>query len=107
MRKLSFFILLLTLVFYTKALYAQQTGDLTKSYGIVSVPYSVPDNDQQNYADVYFRFAWNNKAPYKIAVQFSNHAYANRKFKFAIKNVTSKKWSFWIKSIISVSEQLI
>ena len=38
-----------------------------------------------------FRFGWTSKAPFTIAIQFVNHAYANRKFKFAIKDVTSNK----------------
>jgi hypothetical protein len=72
-------------------LHAQQVKDLSKNYKIVSVPYSVPDDDRRNFADVDFRFGWNNKAPYTIAIQFVNHGYATRKFKFAIKDVTVKK----------------
>jgi hypothetical protein len=65
--------------------------DLSKNYGIVSVPYSVPDNDKLHFQNVDFRFGWNNKEPYKIAIQFVNHGYSTRKLKFAIKDVTSKK----------------
>ncbi|HTC20240.1 MAG TPA: hypothetical protein VK859_05285 [bacterium] len=91
MKKRFFSILLLAAFLCSKDLQAQPAKDLSKCYPVVSVPYSVPDNDQQNFADVYFRFAWNDKAPYQIAIQFVNHAYASRKFKFAIKDVTSKK----------------
>jgi hypothetical protein len=91
MKKFYFFVLLLAVVFGAKDLFAQQVKDLSKYYEIVSVPYSVPDNDQENFADVDFRFGWNSKAPYKIAIQFVNHGYTLRKFKFAIKDVTSKK----------------
>ena len=91
MRKSSLIILILTLAFGAQGIYAGQADSLSKSYATVSVPYSVPDNDQQNFANVDFRFGWNSKAPYKIAIQFTNHAYAGRKFKFAIKDVTSKK----------------
>jgi hypothetical protein len=93
MRKPSFFILFFAVAFCVNGVYAQaqQADDLAKSYGVVSVPYSVPDNEQQNFADVYFRFGWSSQAPAKIAIEFTNHAYAGRKFKFAIKDVTSKK----------------
>lgn len=91
MKKIFFSILLLTLTFFAKDSHAQQAKDLSKSYAVVSVPYSVPDNDKQNFADVYFRFGWTRKAPAKIAIQFTNHGYSSRKFRFAIKDVTTNK----------------
>ncbi|HXL72126.1 MAG TPA: hypothetical protein VN963_00750 [bacterium] len=84
-------VLVLVLIFFVKALCAQEVKDLSKYCEIVSVHYSVPDNDQQNFADVDFRFGWNSKKPATIAVQFVNHSYSDRKFKFAIKDLTSKK----------------
>ncbi len=91
MNKLIFSTVLVTVILFTKDLYAQQVKDLSKNYGIVSVPYSVPDNDKLHFQNVDFRFGWNNKEPYKIAIQFVNHGYSTRKLKFAIKDVTSKK----------------
>jgi hypothetical protein len=91
MKKLYFPILLLILIIFVKALCAQEVKDLSSYCEIVSVHYSLPDNDQQNFADVDFRFGWNSKAPETIAIQFVNRSYSIRKFKFAIKDVTSKK----------------
>ena len=84
-------VLILVLIFCAKALCAQEVKDLSKYYEIISVSHSVPDNEQQNFADVNFRFGWNSKGPAAIAIQFVNHSYSDRKFKFAIKDVTSKK----------------
>ncbi len=91
MKKLWIPILLLILALNANECPAKDTPDLAKQYKLVSVYYSVPDNDQQNFANVVFRFAWNGKTPSQIAVQFVNRAYADRKLKFAIKDVTSKK----------------
>ena len=70
---------------------AQSAIPLSKTFKIVSVSYSVPDNEQGNFVDVYFRFGWNDKSPYVIALQFANNGYVNRKIKFAIKDMTSQK----------------
>ena len=86
-----FSILFLSIIFYSNNLFAQPAKDIAKKYPVVSVPYTLPDNDQQNFADVYFRFGWPAKPPYTIAVQFANHAYKTRKLKFAIKDVTTNK----------------
>lgn len=91
MKNFFLFVLFLIVIFFEKSLYAQAVKDLSKKYSIVSVPYTLPDNDQQNFADVYFRFGWPAKAPYSIAIQFANHAYKTIKFKFAIKDVTTNK----------------
>lgn len=91
MKRLFKFVLFLAIVLAIKTLNAQETKDLSKYCEIVSVHYSLPDNDQQNFADVDFRFGWNRKAPQTIAIQFVNRSYSIRKFKFAIKDVTSKK----------------
>jgi len=88
---LYFSILFLSIIFYSNNLFAQPAKDIAKKYPVVSVPYTLPDNDQQNFADVYFRFGWPAKPPYTIAVQFANHAYKTRKLKFAIKDVTTNK----------------
>jgi hypothetical protein len=91
MKNLFFLLLFLTVLPNSNVLFAQQVKDISKKYMIISVPYTLPDNDQQNFADVYFRFGWPAKAPYVIAVQFANHAYRTIKFKFAIKDVTANK----------------
>jgi hypothetical protein len=91
MKRMSFIILFLAATFSARGLFAEQVKDLLKKYPVVSVPYTLPDNDQQNFADVYFRFGWSSKPPYTIAVQFANHAYKTRKLKFAIKDVTTNK----------------
>jgi hypothetical protein len=91
MKRLFKLVLCLVIVLVIKTLNAQEAKGLSKYYEIVSVPYSVPDNEQQNFADVNFRFGWNSKGPAAIAIQFVNHSYSDRKFKFAIKDVTSKK----------------
>jgi hypothetical protein len=84
--------LILTLVFYVHGLSAQTIKDPFKSqYGVVSLYCTVPDNDQHHFTDMYFRLGWNGKTPNTIAVQFVNHGYETRKFKFAVKDVTSKK----------------
>ena len=82
---------ILILFFSVNYLSAQQVKDLSKFFTIVSVQYTLPDNDQQNFADVYFRFGWSSKIPCSIAIQFANHAYKTIKFKFAIKDVTANK----------------
>jgi len=91
LKKLLFFILFLTLAIGVKEVCAQPTKDIAKKYPVVSVSYTLPDNDQQNFSDVYFRFGWPAKTPYVIAIQFANHAYKTIKFKFAIKDVTANK----------------
>lgn len=92
MKKWPIFAVIFTLVLFAGTSGAQtQQDELSKEFPVVSVPYSVPDNDQQHFADVDFRFAWTNKAPFKIALQFVNRGYSTRKLKFAIKDVTSKK----------------
>ena len=91
MKQLYFLTLLLITIFGAKDLCAQPTKDLSKCYPIVSASYPVPDNAQQHFADVNFKFGWSNKVPYTIAIQFLNHSYVSLKFKFAIKDVTSKK----------------
>jgi hypothetical protein len=91
LKKLLFFILFLTMVFDSKRVSAQSINDIAKKYLIVSSPYPLMDNDQQNSSDVYFRFGWPAKAPYVIAIQFVNHGYNTQKFKFAIKDVTLNK----------------
>jgi len=64
---------------------------LYKDYETISSPHAVPDNDQMNFDGVVFGFGWNKKAPYTIAVQFVNRGYEDRKMKFAIKDLTTKK----------------
>lgn len=91
MKKIYLSILFLALVFGEKSICAEQIEYITQNYGIVSVFYSCPDNDERNFSDVFFRFGWNDKKPFTIAIQFVNRAYADRKVKFAIKDVTSKK----------------
>jgi hypothetical protein len=91
MKKLYFSFLLLTVTFFSKIVCAQPVNELSKMNGTVSGPYALPDNAQQNFSDIYFRFSWNEKKPFKIAIQFSNHSYDSRKLKFAIKDVTTKK----------------
>jgi hypothetical protein len=91
MKKLIFFVLILTVFFCSKDSFAQPVKDIAKYYEIVSVPYSVPDNDELHFSDIAFKFGWNDKAPYTIAIQFINHGYSSRKLKFAIKDVTSNK----------------
>ena len=91
MKRLYIPVFLLIAIFFAKDLHAGQGKDISKYYGLVSVPYSVPDNDRQHFADVNFRFGWKSKTPFKIAIQFVNHGYASRKFKFAIKDITSNK----------------
>lgn len=91
MKKSLYPILLLTLLFGAEGSWAEKAKDLAKTFPIVSVYYSAPDNDQRNFADVVFRFAWTSQKPFRIAIQFVNHGYADRKLKFAIKDVTSKK----------------
>jgi hypothetical protein len=75
----------------TKKVCAQLTNDIARKYRVVSAPDTLTDNDHQNFSDVYFRFGWSSKAPYVIAIQFVNHGYGTRKFKFAIKDVTLNK----------------
>jgi hypothetical protein len=82
---------LVSFTFFVTNSDAASVDELAKKYGIISVYYSVPDNDQQNFTDVVFRFAWPDKKPARIAIQFVNRAYADRKLKFAIKEVASKK----------------
>jgi hypothetical protein len=91
MKKRLFSIPLLAVIFCAGYLFSGQEADLLKKYPIVSVYYSVPDNDQRNFADVVFRFGWSKKPTSKIAIQFVNRGYSDRKLKFAIKDVTSKK----------------
>ena len=91
MKKILFFALFSILVFCSGPLLCASVDELAKTFPVVSVYYSVPDNDQRNFADVVFRFGWNEKKPYKIAVQIVNRSYSERKIKFAIKDVSSKK----------------
>ena len=91
MKKQGLTLLLLTSFLSATSLSAKPAEDLAKKYPIVSVYYSVPDNDKGNFADVSFRFAWTKNKPPQIAVQFVNRAYADRKLKFAIKDITTKK----------------
>lgn len=91
MKRLYFAVFLLGLVFSPQGLRGGQPDELTKTYNVVSDYYSVPDNDRFNFADVHFRFALATKKPYKIAIQFSNASYGDKKIKFAIKDVTKNK----------------
>jgi hypothetical protein len=91
MKNLYFSVLLLIMIFAAKYLYAEPVKNLAKYCETVSVFYSVPDDDKQHFVDINFRFGWNAKAPSLIAVQFVNHGYTARKFKFAIQDVTTKK----------------
>ncbi len=91
MKKLFSSALILIVIFCTKDLCSREVGGLSKYYETVSMSYPVPDNDKKNFPDVDFRFGWNSKAPFRIAVQFVNRGYKDRKLKFAIKDVTSKK----------------
>ncbi len=82
---------LVSFVFFAANLEAASVGELSKKQGILSVYYSAPDNDQQNFADVVFRFAWSDKKTATLSIQFVNRSYSDRKLKFAIRDVTSKK----------------
>ena len=88
-RSVSF--LILFTFFCAQNLAAQQQKELTKSFKIVSVPYAVPDNDKLNFANVFFKLGWKSKAPNTIGIQFTNSSYAEHAFKFAIKDLTTKK----------------
>src|ERR1035441_10299295 len=92
MKSICFQVLILALAFCANDIKAQTTTDFFKSqYGVVSLYCTVPDNDKHHFTDLYFRLGWNGKTPNTIAVQFVNHGYETRKFKFAVKDVTSKK----------------
>ena len=91
MKTLGLSFLFLMLLVCSKNLSAQEVKDLKNIYMIVSTVYSLPDNNQQHFADVDFVYGLNKKVPFKIAIQFTNHGYATRKFKFAIQDTTSKK----------------
>ncbi len=91
MKKMIFLFLSLGLVFCAGNSRSGEAKDLSDRYPIVSVYYSVPDNDQGNFADVVFRFGWSKKPSPQIAIQFVNRGYSDRKLKFAIKDATSKK----------------
>jgi hypothetical protein len=91
MKKLYFSVLLLTVIFCAKDLCARQLKGLYKYYEVVSLPYSVPDNSQWNFADLTFKLGWNKKTPCAIGIQFVNHGYVIHKIKFAIEDVTTKK----------------
>jgi len=91
MKKHYLMMAVFSLIFGAKGLCAEQADDLSKSCEIVSVSYSVPDNDQQNFEDVNFRFGWKGNAPATLSIQFINDGYSVRSFKFAIKDITSKK----------------
>jgi len=91
MRKVFFSILFLSALLSARELCSQEARDLSKCCDTVSASYPIPDKDQQNFGDIVFRFGWNKKAPFKVAVQFVNRGYDNKKLKFAIKDVTSKK----------------
>ena len=92
MRKLSISAMLLIAIFCAKDLCAQQENDLSKFYGKVSNYISVL-NDKNNMDNiVFYRIGWNGKTPKTIGIQFGNFGYADQKLKFAIKDVTSKKF---------------
>lgn len=91
MKKTYFFVLCSVLILGANGLGAENKDKLSAFCNTVSVYYSVPDNDQLNFSDVVFRFGWNNKPPDTIAIQFVNRSYSERKIKFAIKDVTTKK----------------
>lgn len=91
MKKLFKLVLFLVIVLITKTINAQEVKDLSKDYDIISASYSVLVNDETRFPGVTFRFGWNKKEPYVIAVQFVNHGYDTQKFKFAIKDVTLNK----------------
>ena len=93
MKKLYFPVLVLMTALCAKDLCAQEEKDLSKYYGVVSKYYPVLDNKDKTDMNnlIYYRFGWNRKAPYTIAIQFANLGYGDRKLKFAVKDVTSKK----------------
>lgn len=72
--------------------FAQEVKDLSKSYNILSVYYNLTEDAQKHFGSINFRYGWTPKAPYTIAVQFSNPGYTSQKLKFAIEDVTSQKW---------------
>jgi hypothetical protein len=76
----------------TSGLSAQPSDDISKQYGIVSDYFPLPDKIQNN-ADkvIFYRLGWNEKKPYTVAIQFVNLGYADRKMKFALKDITTKK----------------
>ena len=92
MKKLSISVLLLTMIFFTKDLYAQQENDLSKFYGKVSKYISILNDKNDLNKVVFYRIGWNGKTPNTIGIQFGNFGYADWKLKFAIKDVTSKKF---------------
>jgi hypothetical protein len=83
---------LLITTFGARCVFAQEDNDLSKYYGTISKFDSILNNTQKDMNSiVFYRFGWNQKAPYKIAVQFVNLGYGDHKLKFAVKDVTSKK----------------
>jgi hypothetical protein len=91
LKKIYLLSLFFMMIFSAKILCAEPVKDLSKVFAIVSIPFSAPDNKDKHFADITFRVGWNDKAPYAVAVQFVNHGYDGQKFKFAIKDLTSKK----------------
>lgn len=91
MKKSFKLILCLIIVLITKTVKAQEAKDLSKNYDIISASYSILDNDETRFLGVTFRFGWNKKEPYVIAIQFVNHGYDVQKFEFAIKDITQNK----------------
>lgn len=83
-----FAILLLTVIFATKNMCAQELKPLSKVYGIVSEPYAIPDDDQPDFKDIAYRFGWKRKSPCSIGIQFINSGYVDRTIKFAIQDIS-------------------
>lgn len=67
----------------------QESPYIEDTYPILSPFYNVPGSTDERFTHLNFRFGWTDKAPYRIAVQFSNPAYRDQKIKFAIKDLTT------------------
>jgi hypothetical protein len=92
MKKKCFYGSLLAAVLCIGHLGAQDDTAFPKEFNVVSNFHSVPGKDKNDLQNlVYYRFAWRKKAPYAVAIQFVNLGYGERKLKFAVKDITSKK----------------
>ncbi len=92
MRKLCFYGWLLASILCAQGLRAQEEKDLSKIYEVVSQSAPVAADALKDFNNmIFYRFGWNRKGPPAIALQFVNFGYKDRKLKFAIKDVTSKK----------------
>ncbi len=80
---------LLTIFLIAPMAPCQESPYIEDTYPILSPFYNVPGSTDERFTHLNFRFGWTDKAPYRIAVQFSNPAYRDQKIKFAIKDLTT------------------